>query len=79
MSLSKNSHSALLAEQAVKDLKAQGQDIDFIDLRNYKLPIAGGHDGESYDDPQVKEIHDRIGKADGYLLHHQSISLVLLL
>jgi NAD(P)H-dependent FMN reductase len=67
-SLSKNSHSALLAEQAVKDLKDQGQKVNFIDLRNYKLPIASGHEGESYDDPQVKEIHDLIGKADGIII-----------
>ncbi len=67
-SLSKTSHSALLAEQAVKDLKAQGQDVDYIDLRNYKLPHADGHEGSAYDNRQVKEIHDRIEKADGILI-----------
>lgn len=66
--LGDKSHSAILAEQAVKDLKAQGQDVDFIDLRKYKLPMVDGHDGKAYDDPQVKEIHDRIAKADAILI-----------
>jgi len=67
-SLSKNSHSALLAVQAVKDLKDQGQLVEFVDLRNDILPIANGHEGSAYDNPQVKKIHDQIGKADGIII-----------
>jgi NAD(P)H-dependent FMN reductase len=67
-SLSQTSNSALLAEQAVKNLKAQGHDVDFIDLRKFELPLCNGHGGSAYDHPQVKEIHDRINKADGILI-----------
>jgi NAD(P)H-dependent FMN reductase len=67
-SLSPTSHSALLAEQAVKNFKAEGQDVDFIDLRQYNLPLSNGHEGSAYDNPQVKEIHDRIDKADGVII-----------
>lgn len=67
-SLSPTSHSALLAEQAAKNLKAANQDVDFIDLRKYNLPLANGHEGSAYDHPQVKEIHDHIDRADGIII-----------
>lgn len=77
-SLNPNSHSALLAEQAVKDLKAQGQVVEYVDLRKYKLPLANGHEGSAYDDPQVKEINDLIAKADGIIIaspiHNASVT-----
>lgn len=67
-SLNPKSHSAILAQQAVKDLKAQGQDVDLIDLRDYNLPMTDGNDGKAYENPQVKELNQRIEKADGILI-----------
>jgi len=67
-SLNPDSRSALLAKEAVKSLKAQGQQVDFLDLRDYKLPIANGHDQSAYDDPNVKTLHDRILNAKGIIV-----------
>jgi NAD(P)H-dependent FMN reductase len=67
-SLNPYSRSAELAQYAVEYLKLKGQDVDFIDLRQYNLPIANGHDQSAYDDPQVKNIHDRIFKAHAVII-----------
>ena len=67
-SLSTNSVSRLLAKQAITVIKSQGQDVEFIDLLEYNLPLSNGHEGTAYDHPKVKEIHDRIEKADGILI-----------
>lgn len=67
-SLNPESRSALLAQYAFEYLKAQGQNVELLDLRDYKLPFANGHGQSAYDDPQVKSIHDRISKAQGILI-----------
>src|SRR5687768_14993670 len=67
-SLNPHSRSAELAQYAVAHLKSKGQNVDFIDLRQYNLPIANGHDQSAYDNPQVKEIHDRILKAQAIII-----------
>ena len=67
-SLNPSSISALLAQQAVDHLKKSSQDVELIDLRKYNLPLSNGHGGSCYEHPQVKEIHDRINKADGVLI-----------
>lgn len=66
--LNPGSRSAKLAQEAVESLKSKGQSVDLIDLRTYALPFANGHDQSAYDHPQVKELHDRIAKADGILI-----------
>ena len=67
-SLNPESRSAKLAHDAVAFLKSKGQSVDFIDLRNYRLPLANGHDQSAYDNPQVKELHDRIAKAQAVII-----------
>lgn len=77
-SLNPESRSAKLAQYAVEVLKSKGQTVDFIDLRKYKLPLANGHDQSAYDNPQVKELHDRIDKAQAILIaspiHNYSVA-----
>jgi len=67
-SLNPESNGALIANYVFNLLKSQGQKINLLDLRNYKLPIANGHDQSAYQDAQVKEIHDKILEADGIIL-----------
>lgn len=67
-SLNPNSRSAILAKHAFDYLKSQGQNVELLDLRDFKLPLANGHDQSAYDDPQVKVIHDRILKAKGIII-----------
>lgn len=67
-SLNPESHSAIIAKQAYDFLKSKGQDVSFLDLRKYNLPIANGHDQSAYADPQIKEIHDRILHAKGIII-----------
>lgn len=67
-SLNPESRSAILATRAFEYLKAQGQNVELLDLRDYKLPLANGHGQSAYDDPQVKGIHDRISKAQGIII-----------
>lgn len=67
-SLNPNSQSALLAKHAVDHLKSQKQNVEFLDLRDYDLPLSNGHDQSAYDYPMVKKIHDRILKAQGILI-----------
>ncbi|MBS0185801.1 MAG: NAD(P)H-dependent oxidoreductase [Proteobacteria bacterium] len=67
-SLSPTSKSAILAQQAVTFLKNEENYVDFIDLRTFSLPLCNGLNNSSYDHPSVKEIHDRILKADGIIL-----------
>jgi chromate reductase len=67
-SMDPNSKSAKIAKGAFETLKAQGQDVDFLDLREFKLPFVEGHGQSAYDDPQVKVVHDRILKAQGIII-----------
>lgn len=67
-SLNPTSNGVNLAKYAVDHLKTQGQDVELIDLRDYKLPMANGHDQSAYDDPQVKVLHDKILKAGAILI-----------
>jgi NAD(P)H-dependent FMN reductase len=67
-SLNPESKSTGLAQHAVEYLKSKGQKVDFIDLRKYNLPLANGHDQSAYDNPQVKELHDRIANAQAIII-----------
>jgi FMN reductase len=67
--LNPESHRTVaLAQYAAEDLKSKGQNVEFIDLRQYKLPINNGHEQSAFDDPQVKELHDRIDKAQAIII-----------
>ncbi|MBP6986488.1 MAG: NAD(P)H-dependent oxidoreductase [Alphaproteobacteria bacterium] len=67
-SLNTTSNGANLAKYAFEHLKSQGQDVELVDLRDYKLPMANGHGQSAYDDPQVKVLHDKILKAGAILI-----------
>lgn len=64
-SLSKNSKSRLLAETSYHLLQKEA-DADFIDLRNFPLPLCDG--GSSFSSPQVKKLQEKIAPAQGLLL-----------
>jgi NAD(P)H-dependent FMN reductase len=67
-SLNPHSKSVGLAQYAAEYLKSKGQKVDFIDLRKYNLQLANGDDQSAYDNPQVKELHDRIEKAQAIII-----------
>ncbi|OYY02897.1 MAG: hypothetical protein B7Y76_04690 [Sphingobacteriia bacterium 35-40-5] len=67
-SLSPTSKSAILAQHAATFLKQDGYSVDFIDLRTVTLPFCNGINNSAYAQPSVKDIHDRILKADGIIL-----------
>jgi NAD(P)H-dependent FMN reductase len=67
-SLNPESRGALIAKYVHNFITSQGYKIELIDLRHYNLPIANGHDQSSYQNPQVKEIHDKISQAAGIIL-----------
>ena len=67
-SLSPTSKSAILAQHAATFLKQDGHRVDFIDLRTVTLPFCNGINNSAYDHPSVKDLHDRILKADGIIL-----------
>ena len=65
-SLNAESKGLHLARLAAEHLQAQGQTVDFIDLRDVPLPL-GGSDG-SFDHPLATELTARLKRADGILL-----------
>jgi FMN reductase len=67
-SLNPQSNSAIMAREAYEMLKLGGQDVEWLDLRNYDLPFCNGIGQSAYSAPLVKEVHDKILKADGILL-----------
>ncbi len=68
-SLDPNSRSALLAKEA-HSLLLKNKDItlDYIDLRDFSVPLHNGHEQSAYAYEHLKEIHDRILQAQGVLL-----------
>lgn len=62
-SLNKESKSDLLANALFKKAKELQLDVEQLSLKNYPLPLCDGHEGASYDNPQVKVIHDKIKNA----------------
>jgi NAD(P)H-dependent FMN reductase len=67
-SLNPESRGAIIAKYVFNFIKSQGYKIEILDLRNYNLPMANGHDQSAYQDSQVKEIHDKIIHAKGIIL-----------
>lgn len=65
-SLNPESKSRILAKMAWEVLEDKGHTVDWVDLRDFKLPICG--DTESYGHEHVEEISARIKEADGILL-----------
>ena len=62
-SLNPTSKSRILATHVKRYLEQQGSEVDFIDLREFPLPLC---DGESaYEDPNVDRLKERIAKHHG--------------
>jgi len=64
-SLSHQSKSRTLAKQAYQILSKQ-TDTNFLDLRDYPLPLCDG--GDSFSHPLVKKLQPMIAAADGILI-----------
>ena len=65
-SLNPGSKSRVLGFEAVEALKALGTDVDFIDLQEFPVPLAGSD--RSWEDANVKALTERLHKAGGILL-----------
>ena len=65
-SLNPGSKSRVMAWEALERLKAFGAEADFLDIQEFPLPPAGTN--HSWDDPNVKAVTERIGKADAILM-----------
>lgn len=67
-SLNPESRGAIIAKEIYNFIISQGYKTELLDLRNYKLPMANGHDQSAYTHPEVKEIHDKVLHAKGVIL-----------
>lgn len=65
-SLSPKSNSRLLAKKLAEKLSLVSINVDFIDLRDFKLPFCGDENNHQY--PQISDITDRITKAAGIVM-----------
>ena len=65
-SLNPESVSRSMAQYAAKSLSALGAQVDFIDLRETKLPLCDGD--AAYSDPQVMETRARMENSAGILV-----------
>ena len=57
-SLDPESRSQVLAQHAAQTAKSLGHKVEYIDLRELNVPMAGTAD--SWDDPQVKALKKRL-------------------
>lgn len=67
-SLDPNSYSFVLAQHIHQELAKQTSANDFIDLRDYPLLMCNGTNQSAYAAPQVKDLYERISKAQGIIL-----------
>ena len=65
-SLNPESHSQILAEQAQQLLKAQGQEAQWLDLREFTLPLCDG--SSAYGHPHVSSLAETVSQAEGILV-----------
>ena len=65
-SLNPESKSRILAKNAWEALEDKGHAVDWIDLRDFDVPVCGST--ESFGHNHVEEISARIKEADGILL-----------
>lgn len=65
-SLNSRSRSRVLARRADQHLTAAGVETCFVDLQDLELPMCGSAD--SYNDPQVAELEERVRDADAALI-----------
>jgi NAD(P)H-dependent FMN reductase len=65
-SLSPDSNSRLLAQEAVRVLQADGQAVQFLDLREHALPWCDGD--AAYRDPVIGPVRALIAGADAIIV-----------
>jgi FMN reductase len=65
-SLSPESNSRLLAREAERVLAADGVDVQFVDLRDYPLPLCDG--GAAYGHPNVAKLRTLIAAASAVIV-----------
>lgn len=65
-SLSSQSRSRQLAEYSHKQLQAAGARVEFVDLREFTLPLCDGE--ETYSHPAVKQLSAMVESAHGILV-----------
>lgn len=65
-SLNPESHSRALCKYAQEYLEGRGVTVDWLDLRDFPLPLCDGE--AAYDDPAVDPLSERIKAADGILI-----------
>lgn len=65
-SLSPDSNSRLLAREATRVLATDGAATDFLDLRDFPLPLCDG--GGAYSHPNVATVREKIEQSDAIIL-----------
>jgi FMN reductase len=65
-SLNPTSNSRLLAQESARLLAAEGEDGQFLDLRDHPLPLCDGD--AAYGHPHVARVRDRIAAADAVIV-----------
>jgi FMN reductase len=65
-SLSSQSRSRQMAEYALEQLQAAGARVEFVDLREFTLPLCDGED--TYAHPAVKRLAAMVESAQGILV-----------
>ncbi len=65
-SLNPDSNSRILAREAERVLRDDGQEVTLLDLRDLPLPLCDG--GKSYEDPNVLAADKLIARAAGILI-----------
>ncbi|MBN2425070.1 MAG: NAD(P)H-dependent oxidoreductase [Calditrichaceae bacterium] len=65
-SLSPKSNSRILAQKLAEKLSLVSIDVDFIDLRDFKLPLCGDEDDHYH--PLISDLTDRIAGAAGIVI-----------
>jgi len=65
-SLNPDSNSRRLASVVFKNLEGLDVDVEFVDMRDFKLPLCDGD--ASYEDDAVVRITKKLEKARGYII-----------
>jgi len=65
-SLNPQSNSQILAQEALQRLQAQGQYVQYLDLRQVTLPLCDG--SSAYNHPELPELADAVRQAQGIIV-----------
>ncbi|PSP16283.1 MAG: flavoprotein [Cyanobacteria bacterium QS_8_64_29] len=65
-SLNPNSHSQILAQAAQQQLQAQGQQAQWLDLRQVTLPLCDG--SSAYNHPELPPLAETVARVQGIVV-----------